>query len=34
MVALERIKRLEVESKSDPKKRLALIMYKAKLKMD
>lgn len=34
MVALERIKRLELESKSDPKKRLALIMYKAKLKMD
>ena len=34
LAAIERIKRLEVEAKTDPKKRLALMMYKAKRKMD
>ena len=34
LVAIERIKKLEVEAKADPKKRLALMMYKAKRKMD
>ena len=34
LTALERIKKLEVEAKTDPRKRLALMMYKAKRKMD
>lgn len=34
LTAFERIKRLEVEAKTDPRKRLALMMYKAKRKMD
>jgi site-specific DNA-adenine methylase len=34
LAAIERIKRLESEAKTDPKKRLALMMYKAKRKMD
>ena len=34
LAAIERIKKLEVEAKADPKKRLALMMYKAKRKMD
>ena len=34
LAAIERIKKLEMEAKADPKKRLALMMYKAKRKMD
>jgi hypothetical protein len=34
LAAIERIKRLEFEAKTDPKKRLALMMYKAKRLMD
>jgi len=34
LAAIERIKRLEIEAKADPKKRLALMMYKAKRKID
>jgi ubiquinone/menaquinone biosynthesis C-methylase UbiE len=34
LVAIERIKRLEQEAKTDLRKKLALLMYKAKRKMD
>jgi len=34
LVAIERIKKLEIEAKTDPRKKLALMMYKAKLKID
>ena len=34
LAAIERIKRLEQEAKVDPRKKLALLMYKAKRKID
>jgi hypothetical protein len=34
LVAIERIKKLEIEAKTDPKKKLCLMMYKAKRLMD
>lgn len=34
LVAIERIKRLTEEAKTDPRKKLAMLMYKAKRKID
>ena len=34
LVAIERIKKLEIEAKTDPRKKLAMLMYKAKRKID
>jgi len=34
LAAIERIKRLEKEANIDPRKKLALLMYKAKRKID
>lgn len=34
LAAIERIKRLEQEANIDPRKKLALLMYKAKRKID
>ncbi len=34
LAAIERIKKLEAESKTDKSKKLALLLYKAKRKMD
>ena len=34
MVTIERIKKLEAEAKTDPRKKLAWLMYKAKHKIE
>ena len=34
MITIEKIKKLELEAKSDPRKKLAWLMYKAKHKME